>query len=142
MLIEKEIYIKKFIRLIGLRNWPSNKMEFSFCIFGSFPFFLICIPWTLFIDVFFWLFFMPMIIFIYTWVPIWTKLLLKNIFGFIFVLRVPIDGTLYVTIYFDLQVKLKAKNMKYTPTLFDCHNVYFGWKKIELWWGYIQVYIL
>lgn len=43
------------------------------------------------------------------------------------ILRVPIDGTLYiVTIYFDLQVKLKARNMKYTPTLFDCHNVYFG----------------
>lgn len=52
----------------------------------------------------------------------------SNIFGFIFVLRVPIDGTLYVTIYFDLpvQVKLKARNMKYTPTLFNCQNVYFG----------------
>lgn len=58
-------YINFFIRSIGLRNWLSNKMEFSVCIFGSFPFFLICIPWTLYIDVFFWLFFMPMIIFIY-----------------------------------------------------------------------------
>lgn len=46
-------YINFFIRSIGLRNWLSNKMEFSFCIFGSFPFFLICIPWTLYIDVFF-----------------------------------------------------------------------------------------
>lgn len=46
-------YINFFIRSIGRRNWLSNKMEFSFCIFGSFPFFLICIPWTLFIDVFF-----------------------------------------------------------------------------------------
>lgn len=47
---------------------------------------------------------------------------MKNIFDFIFVLRIPIDGTLYVTIYFDLpvQVKLKARNMKYTPTLFNC----------------------
>lgn len=48
---------------------------------------------------------------------------MKNIFDFIFVLRIPIDGTLYVTIYilyFDLKVKLKARNMKYTPTLFNC----------------------
>lgn len=38
---------------------------------------------------------------------------MKNIFDFIFVLRNPIDGTLYVTIYIVLRRKSKIKSKKY-----------------------------
>lgn len=38
---------------------------------------------------------------------------MKNIFDFIFVLRIPIDGTLYVTIYIVLRLKSKIKSKKY-----------------------------